>query len=205
MTSQPGTALSCRCGKETPSRSSPKKVTAAGGEERCTAGWVIYKHPYLKKKEKKERQKLTSTCSCVSRWGSFQPTMWRRITLTTVNLAAGETCRLSLNVCRYRWDTWFPSFALTHVHECGCVRVEEKLTVDFLVDCLVMWIKLMFSWLYQCLVSVQITYKTNTTWPKVCGHLNITTICDFLGTCHLSWCSSSSQMCWWGLGQVFDP
>lgn len=27
------------------------------------------------------------TCSFVSRWGSFQPTMWRRTTLTTAEVA----------------------------------------------------------------------------------------------------------------------
>lgn len=37
-------------------------------------------------------------CSCVSRWGSFQPTMWRRITLTTADVPMDVICRLVLNV-----------------------------------------------------------------------------------------------------------
>lgn len=37
-------------------------------------------------------------CSCVSRWGSFQPTMWRRITLTTADVPMDVICRLVLDV-----------------------------------------------------------------------------------------------------------
>lgn len=38
MISQPVTALNCHCGRETPWKSSPRKLTTAGGEERSTAG-----------------------------------------------------------------------------------------------------------------------------------------------------------------------
>lgn len=63
-------------------------------------------------------------CSFVSRWGCFQPTMWRRTTLTTADVAP-DVDPVCLNTTYYAvcgGVCVIPTIALTHVHECGCVR-----------------------------------------------------------------------------------
>jgi len=41
-TSQPGTGQSCRCVRETASKSSPRRVVVDGGKGRCTDGWDAF-------------------------------------------------------------------------------------------------------------------------------------------------------------------
>lgn len=90
----------------------------------------------------------------VSRWGSFQPTMWRRTTLNTADVAP-EMCRPCMctvytTICTAYYTVWVGSMwylvsnncinPYARLWLCVCVCVREVMLRR------VMWIKYLLSW-----------------------------------------------------------